>query len=164
MKATLDNKCCERFELLSLLPTGRNERALLSGDIADALHGKREQYVLRRVFDYHSAEAHLARHHGINDPKPLLMTTPDTGDMGYIITSGGRFYWGDLMIDHIAEITKPRTWPEILRVLTTKGAKCLRKKFVQRVVVDEEPWEEEMSEGQGPSVPSSTDVPATSEK
>jgi hypothetical protein len=49
------------------------------------------------------------------------MTTPDTGDMGYIITSGGRFYWGDLMIDHIAEITKPRTWPEILRVLTAKG-------------------------------------------
>jgi hypothetical protein len=41
--------------------------------------------------------------------------------MGYIITSGGRFYWGDLMIDHIAEITKPRTWPEILRVLTAKG-------------------------------------------
>ncbi|GFF55833.1 hypothetical protein IFM51744_08737 [Aspergillus udagawae] len=92
------------------------------------------------------------------------MATPDTGDMGYIITSGGRFYWGDLMIGHIAEITKPRTWPEILRVLTTKGAKGLRKKFVQRVVVDEEPWEEEMSEGQGPSVPSSTDVPATSEK
>ncbi|GIK06029.1 hypothetical protein Aspvir_010147 [Aspergillus viridinutans] len=116
-------------------------------------------------FVYDSAEAQRARRHGIKDPKPLLMTTPDTGDMGYIITSEGRFYWGDLMIDHIAEITRPRTWPEILRVLATKGDKGLRKKLVRPVVVDEEPWEEEMvAEGQAPSVPSSTDVPSTSEK
>ncbi|GAQ02733.1 hypothetical protein ALT_0054 [Aspergillus lentulus] len=117
-------------------------------------------------FDYDSAEAHLARRHGINDPKPLLMTSPDTGDMGYIITSGGRFYWGDLMVDHIAEITKPRTWPEILRALATKGERGLRMKVLRPVVVDEEPWEEEemIVEGQGPSVVSSSDVPSTSEK
>ncbi|KAF4221535.1 hypothetical protein CNMCM5878_008783 [Aspergillus fumigatiaffinis] len=112
-------------------------------------------------FFYDSAEAHLARCHGMNDPKLLLMTTPDTGDMGYIITSGGRFYWGDLMIDHIAEITKPRTWPEILRTLATQGERGLRMKALRPVVVDEE---EMVVEGQGPSVPSGSDVPSTSEK
>jgi hypothetical protein len=89
------------------------------------------------------------------------MTTPDTGDMGYIITSGGRFYWGDLIIDHIAEITKPRTWPEILRTLATQGERGLRMKALRPVVMDEE---EMVVEGQGPSFPSSSDVPSTSEK
>ncbi|EAW16686.1 uncharacterized protein NFIA_060420 [Aspergillus fischeri NRRL 181] len=80
------------------------------------------------------------------------MTSPDTGDMAYIITSGGRFFRGDLMIDHIFEITKSRTWPEILRALATKGERELRMKVLRPVVVDEEPWEEEemMVEGQGP--------------
>ncbi|RHZ55797.1 uncharacterized protein CDV56_100120 [Aspergillus thermomutatus] len=121
--------------------------------------------LLEGFFDYDSGEAYLARCHGLNDPKLLLMTTPDTGDMGYIITSGGRFYWGDLMIDHIAEITKPKTWPAILRALATQGEKGLRMKFLRPVKeVEEEPQEEEiMVEGQGLSVPSRSDVPSTSE-
>lgn len=73
--------------------------------------------------------------------------------MGYIITSGGRFYWGDLMVDHIAEITKPRTWPEILRALATKGERGLRMKVLRPVVVDEEPWEEEEMRFEGQDCP-----------
>ncbi|KAF7160198.1 hypothetical protein CNMCM5623_005713 [Aspergillus felis] len=116
-------------------------------------------------FFYESAEAHLARCHGINDPKPLLRTTPDTGDMAYIITSGGRFYWGHLMVDCMAEITKPKTWPEILRALATKGEKGLKMKILRPVLVDEDPrGEKTIVEGQGPSVPSGSDVPSTLEK
>lgn len=61
------------------------------------------------------------------------MTTPDSGDMAYIITSGGRFYWGHLMIDRMAEISKPETLPEILRALATGGEKALRMKMIRPV-------------------------------
>lgn len=96
------------------------------------------------------------------------MTTPETGEMGYIITSGGRFYWGDLMTDYIFEITRPKTWPEILRTIATRGEKGLRMKRL-RPVRDVEVFEEEEMSDEGPAlfvpppdVPQ--DAPSTPEK
>ncbi|KAF7168496.1 hypothetical protein CNMCM6106_003663 [Aspergillus hiratsukae] len=121
--------------------------------------------LLEGFFHYHSAEAYLARCHGLDDGKILLMTTPESGDMGYIFTSGGRFYWSDLMIDHIAEVTKPKTWPAILCALATRGEKGLRMKMLRPVREYEEgPWEEEMvDEGPDLFIPP-PDAPSTSEK
>ncbi|KAE8340198.1 hypothetical protein BDV24DRAFT_164647 [Aspergillus arachidicola] len=88
---------------------------------------------LERFFYPGSGEAHLAQCHGLRDIKLLLMGTPESGEMQYIIKSGGRYYSGDLMIDYIFEITKPKTFPAILRVLVTKGDTGLKYRKPKQV-------------------------------
>ncbi|PLB46180.1 hypothetical protein P170DRAFT_262392 [Aspergillus steynii IBT 23096] len=67
---------------------------------------------LRGLFYPGSGESQMARSYGLTDFNPLLFNTPDTGEMGYILQSGEEFYWGDLMIDYIFLITKPKTLEE----------------------------------------------------
>lgn len=53
--------------------------------------------------------------------------------MGFIITSKGRYYIGHLLIDDIFEITNPKKWSTILRVMTEKGDEALRIKKLKHV-------------------------------
>ena len=48
--------------------------------------------------------------------------------MGYIILSDGRYYCGDLTSDSMSEITRPTTLPGIVRAMTEKDFRDLRKK------------------------------------
>lgn len=75
----------------------------------------------------------FARQHGLNEVTLLLFNTPDTGDFGFIIESGGRYYFGDLMIDYLHEITKPKTFLGILRCLDEGGVKALRTSVLKKV-------------------------------
>ncbi|KAE8311563.1 hypothetical protein BDV41DRAFT_578456 [Aspergillus transmontanensis] len=123
---------------------------------------------LERFFYPGSGEAHLAQCHGLRDIKLLLMGTPESGEMQYIIKSGGRHYWGDLMIDYIFETMRPKTFPAILRVLATKGDSGLKYRKLKQVeafemesreqrVVEEEEEEEDLFVPYNPDAPSESD-------
>ncbi|PYH92830.1 hypothetical protein BO71DRAFT_410683 [Aspergillus ellipticus CBS 707.79] len=107
---------------------------------------------LSRAFQPDSGEIYLARCHGLEDIGVLFLNTSDSGEMGYIITSGNHYYIGDLMSDHIFEITKPCTLPEIARVIAAEGEselRCRKVKFVEWI-----PWEpQEVVEGPSLFVP-----------
>ncbi|KAK6819838.1 hypothetical protein RU639_007092 [Aspergillus parasiticus] len=102
-----------------------------------------------------------------NDPKQLeTFFYPESGEMQYIIKSGGRYYWGDLMIDYIFEITKPKTFPAILRALAINGDIGLKYRKLKQVeefeiesreqrVVEEE--EEDLFVPYNPDAPSESD-------
>ncbi|GKZ34771.1 hypothetical protein AbraIFM66950_005127 [Aspergillus brasiliensis] len=79
-----------------------------------------------------------ARYYGLTDVSMVLIATDSNDHMGFIITSNGRYYIGDLMADEIEEITKPATWPEILAVLGEKGEKGLKTKELKHVELPEE--------------------------
>ncbi|RAH71455.1 uncharacterized protein BO66DRAFT_390996 [Aspergillus aculeatinus CBS 121060] len=60
--------------------------------------------------------------------------------MDYIITSGGRYYWGHFMLeDHLSEITRPTTFAGNLNALATKGFRGLRLKTLKMFKIDEKP-------------------------
>lgn len=79
----------------------------------------------------------FAREHGLKEVTLLLMNTPDSGQLGFIIESEGRYYFGDLMIDYLHEIRKPKTFPEILRCLDEGGVGALRTRVLKKVPVEE---------------------------
>ncbi|KAB8274586.1 hypothetical protein BDV30DRAFT_208816, partial [Aspergillus minisclerotigenes] len=56
------------------------------------------------------------------------METLDSGEMGYIIFSKGRYYGGDLMSDSMFEITRPKTLPGIMHAIGEKDFQGLRNK------------------------------------
>lgn len=82
-------------------------------------------------------EWYQARKYGLTDVSIVLIATGNSGHMGFIITSNGRYYIGDLMVDEIEEITKPATWPEILAVLE-EGERGLKTKELKPVELPEE--------------------------
>ncbi|PYH77029.1 hypothetical protein BO82DRAFT_436114 [Aspergillus uvarum CBS 121591] len=91
---------------------------------------------LKRYFTHNSLEAYQSRCFGIANAEIVLLGTKD---MDYIITSGGRYFWGDLMLeDHLSEIIRPTTFPKILEALAIKGFKGLRMKTLDRVRISEE--------------------------
>ncbi|PLB53316.1 hypothetical protein P170DRAFT_424071 [Aspergillus steynii IBT 23096] len=94
---------------------------------------------LNRTFRPNSRELYLARCHGLEGVRPVLVNTPSSGEMGFIITSGGHYYIGDKMGDYIYEIKKPNTLPAIVRVMAEEGEKalkCRKLKFVEWVRMD----------------------------
>lgn len=122
---------------------------------------------LEGFFSPGSGEADLAQCHGLRDIKLLVMGTRDSGDMQYIIKSGRRYYWGNLMIDYIFEITNPKTFPAILRALATKGDSGLKYRKLQQVeTVEMEPREQRVVEEEGPRlfVPYNPNAPSVSDK
>ncbi|PYI18165.1 hypothetical protein BO99DRAFT_433783 [Aspergillus violaceofuscus CBS 115571] len=119
-----------------------------------------DPHLLDIYFSPETREAHMARCCGLEDAELVLMGTPESGEMHFIITAGGKFYWGHFMIDYLGEITRPKTFPEILHVLGVKGLKGLRMKYLEPVWTYEEEEEEEEEEG-GPRlfVPVDPDAP-----
>ncbi|KAE8315422.1 hypothetical protein BDV41DRAFT_574796 [Aspergillus transmontanensis] len=78
-----------------------------------------------------TAEWEMAQDYGLIDVTLVLMETPESGEMGFIIFSGGRYYWGDLMADSMFQITRPTTLPGIMRALDEKGFRGLRQKEIK---------------------------------
>ncbi|KAB8226517.1 hypothetical protein BDV33DRAFT_197514 [Aspergillus novoparasiticus] len=70
----------------------------------------------------------IARYYGLTDFNLVLMQTPDSGEMGYILRSKGRYYGGDLMSDSMFKITRPKTLPRIMRAIGEEDFQGLRKK------------------------------------
>ncbi|KNG91077.1 hypothetical protein ANOM_000743 [Aspergillus nomiae NRRL 13137] len=75
----------------------------------------------------------IAEWHRLGDIELLMMGTQSSGNLQFIIQSGCCYYWGNLMIDDIFEIRKPKTFPEILHALATKGHFGLKYKKVERI-------------------------------
>ncbi|KAB8223475.1 hypothetical protein BDV33DRAFT_200452 [Aspergillus novoparasiticus] len=123
---------------------------------------------LERFFYPGSGEAHLAQCHGLRGIEILLMGTPESGETQYMSKSGGRYYWGDLMIDYSFEITKPKTFPAILRALATDGDTGLKYRKLKQVEAFEmEPREQMMveeEEEEGLFVPYNPDASSESNK
>ncbi|GKZ31632.1 hypothetical protein AbraIFM66950_000299 [Aspergillus brasiliensis] len=110
---------------------------------------------LKGWFEPGSGETYLARCHGLKDVSLVLTTTPETGEFRYIITSNKIYYIGNLMDEHIHQIIKPTTWPDILAALSRRGGRALRTKKLGLVDVpeDEQPRDNEVIEGRKHFVP-----------
>ncbi|OJJ75225.1 hypothetical protein ASPBRDRAFT_669219 [Aspergillus brasiliensis CBS 101740] len=110
---------------------------------------------LKGWFEPGSGETYLARCHGLKDVSLVLTTTPETGELRYIITSNKVYYIGNLMDEHIHQIIKPTTWPDILATLSRSGGRDLTTKKLELVDVpeDERPRDDEVIEGRKHFVP-----------
>ncbi|PYH86048.1 hypothetical protein BO82DRAFT_397798 [Aspergillus uvarum CBS 121591] len=109
------------------------------------------------LLDYYgsprTSDAHMARCCGLQDARMVLMGTPESGDMQYLITSGGKYYWGHFELDHLEEITKPKTLLAIVNVLkSSKGFKGLRRKTLKPVWVPEPEEDTRPATSGGPSL------------
>lgn len=93
---------------------------------------------LEGYFSPNSQEVEFARDHGLGDVSLLLVNTRDTGNLGFIITSGGRYYWGDFMIDYLFEITQPKTFSAILCRLAQGGITALGMKRMKQIPLEGE--------------------------
>ncbi|OGM48394.1 hypothetical protein ABOM_003406 [Aspergillus bombycis] len=89
--------------------------------------------ILRRYSRPGSSIISIAQRHGLGNVEVVLMGTPESGDIQYIIKSGHGHYWGNLMIDDIFEITKPKTFSAILHTLYRRGDWALTYKKVKQV-------------------------------
>ncbi|GKZ27443.1 hypothetical protein AbraIFM66951_005453 [Aspergillus brasiliensis] len=109
-----------------------------------------------------TGEWYQARYYGIADPTLVLVGTNNSGEMGYIITANGRYYWGDFLIEYIFEITAPKTWSDIVGVMAEKGVEGLKMKQLKP---NELPGDGNLPvarlfEGDGVFVPVGQDAPA----
>ncbi|RAH71453.1 uncharacterized protein BO66DRAFT_428036 [Aspergillus aculeatinus CBS 121060] len=106
-------------------------------------------------------DADLARCCRIQDPRMVLMGTPESGEMQYIIASKGKYYWGHFELLHLEEITRPKTLSEIVHALRDKGFRGLRMKTLKPVWTpeDEEDARSATSEGPNLFVPVDPDAP-----
>ncbi|KAB8257614.1 hypothetical protein BDV32DRAFT_127195 [Aspergillus pseudonomiae] len=89
--------------------------------------------ILRRYSRRGSSINRIAQKHGLRNIQVLLMGTPESEDVQYIIKSGRGHYWGNLMTDDIFEITKPKTFLAILHTLYRRGDWALTYKKVEQV-------------------------------
>ncbi|KOC09307.1 hypothetical protein AFLA70_39g004250 [Aspergillus flavus AF70] len=109
-----------------------NPHTELMDNPADRIEGwTSDPYDLEGFFVPGTAEWEMAQDYGLTDITPVLMETPESGEMGFIIFAGGRYYCGDLMADSLFEITRPTTLPEIMRALDEKGFRGLRQKKIK---------------------------------
>ncbi|OJJ70081.1 hypothetical protein ASPBRDRAFT_56806 [Aspergillus brasiliensis CBS 101740] len=115
---------------------------------------------LRHFFRPGTPEWYQARSYGIIDATLVLLGTNNSGEMAFIIKSMGRYYIGDLMIDDIFEISRPKRWPAILRVMEERGAQALGLKTLKHVELpdDEDLPEVEVPEGENLYVPIGQDA------
>ncbi|RDH30322.1 hypothetical protein BDQ94DRAFT_173017 [Aspergillus welwitschiae] len=111
-----------------------------------------------------SPEWYLARQYGIRDATVVLVGTNQSGEMQYIITANGHYYWGHLMMDEIFEISRPTTWPNIRRVMAEKGVGKVGMKKLNAIEIpeDEDTLVPDVPEGENLYVPYGQDAPSKS--
>ncbi|OJJ70080.1 hypothetical protein ASPBRDRAFT_678685 [Aspergillus brasiliensis CBS 101740] len=109
-----------------------------------------------------TGEWYQARYYGIADPTLVLIGTNNSGEMGYIITANGRYYWGDFLIEYIFEITAPTTLSDIVGVMADMGIEGLKMKQLEpnELPDDGNLPVARLFEGDGVFVPVGQDAPA----
>lgn len=65
----------------------------------------------------------MARERGLESPKPIMCSAPETGEGLYMFQSGSNFYIWDQMGDDVEEITRSQDLNEILEIMHKKGFK-----------------------------------------
>ncbi|KAI9043192.1 uncharacterized protein KD926_004375 [Aspergillus affinis] len=88
--------------------------------------------LLEEHFKPYTCEFCLVQRHGLQNFTPVLFNRDkwNNADVDFIITSGGRYYIGELSYHAILEITWPRTLADILLVLGTRGESGLRRREI----------------------------------
>jgi hypothetical protein len=71
---------------------------------------------------------YMAREFGLKDPKPIMVTTPDTGVPAALFQSEDKFYFLGQLENGVYEIIKPKTLDMILQTMTEKGQKAVKTK------------------------------------
>ncbi|KAL1988817.1 hypothetical protein VTN96DRAFT_7701 [Rasamsonia emersonii] len=79
-------------------------------------------------FDFYWADdkgigSQMARERGLESPKPIMCSAPETGEGLYMFQSGSNFYIWDQMGDDVEEITRSQDLNEILEIMHKKGFK-----------------------------------------
>jgi hypothetical protein len=75
----------------------------------------------------------MAKEFGLNDPQPIMVTTPDTGAPLVFFRSGEKFYFWNEVENNVWEVTKPGTLGEIIWVMINKGEKAVKSRKLKRV-------------------------------
>jgi len=65
---------------------------------------------------------------GLENPRPIMCTTPDTGAPYYMLQSGNTFYLWNAIGGTVWEIVKPRELDEIVKTMVEKGERALKLK------------------------------------
>ncbi|KAJ9228945.1 hypothetical protein DTO169E5_8994 [Paecilomyces variotii] len=73
----------------------------------------------------------MAIEFGLKDPRPIMVTTPDTGSPFVLFQSGNKFYQWNQVENSVWEIVKPQDLDAILEVMTENGERALKMKECQ---------------------------------
>ncbi|KAJ9300231.1 hypothetical protein DTO271G3_2348 [Paecilomyces variotii] len=74
---------------------------------------------------------YMATEFGLNDPRPIMVTTPDTGSPFVLFQAENKFYQWNQVANSVWEIVKPQGLDAILEVMTEKGERALKMKELQ---------------------------------
>ena len=72
----------------------------------------------------------MAKQFGLKDAYPIMFTTPESGELEYLISSDSKCYFWNLLADQIWEITAPRKLKDVLQQMVTKGEASVKTKRV----------------------------------
>lgn len=65
--------------------------------------------------------AEMAEEFGLQSPKPIMCTTPNSGNSMYMFESCGEYYMWEEMVDYVWRITCPTRLEDILKKMREAG-------------------------------------------
>jgi len=90
--------------------------------------------------------AKVAKRCGLEDPVPIMCTTPESGDHYGLISAGGRYYFTGDLDWCIYEILKPTTLDGILQKIFDKKERSIKMKVLEEEWTEEDLDEREKAE------------------
>src|SRR5204863_7417223 len=82
------------------------------------------------VWDENGDGWKMARKYGLNSPRAVMCTTPETGELLYMFESGNKFYIWNQVDGDVWEITRCQDLNEILEIMDKKGFGSLKLKDI----------------------------------
>ena len=70
----------------------------------------------------------MASELSLDDPQPIMRTTPETGEPCYLFRSGNNFFLWNEIEDTVWEIIRPQDLNAIIKAMDEKGMKGLKIK------------------------------------
>ncbi|KAJ9216057.1 hypothetical protein DTO166G4_2301 [Paecilomyces variotii] len=92
----------------------------------------------------------IAKRCGLENPIPIMHTTPESGEIQGLFSAGGRYYFaGGQMTFDIYEIIKPTTLDGILKKLRDKKMRLIKTRELEQVDTQEDLEREKENEKAG---------------
>ncbi|GIK05339.1 hypothetical protein Aspvir_009446 [Aspergillus viridinutans] len=84
----------------------------------------------------------MAKRCSLENPVPIMCTTPESGEHYGLISAGGRYYFTDDLAWSILEIIKPTTLDGILKKIFDENERSIKMKVLEEVETEEDLEEE----------------------
>ncbi|KAF7114721.1 hypothetical protein CNMCM5793_009672 [Aspergillus hiratsukae] len=88
----------------------------------------------------------IAKRGGLENPVPIMCTTPESGEHYGLISAGGRYYFTNNLAWTILEILKPTTLDGILQKIFDEKESSIKMKVLEEEWTEEDLEEEEKAE------------------